>query len=635
MNISIYPCFVLLLVFGREGLASKPQSFVETVSDSKDWKKILRTRTNVLVLYTKGKVKNEIASVFADVSRELRGTATLIQIDCVGEGKKLCKKNRVEPMSYILKHYKDGDFHKDYDRKETVQSMVTFLRDPSGDLPWDEDPNGEDVTHINDIQSLNKLLKREKSFMMMFYAPWCGFCKRLKPDYSSAATELKTTHVLAAMDVNKPENAQARIKYNITGFPTLIYFENGAPKYTYEGENNKAGIVSFMKEPGPAQEKPKEDLWSDVPSDVVHLTDSTFHTFLKTHSSVMVMFYAPWCGHCKKMKPEFTSAAATLKEKSINGKLAAVDATKEKKLGSEFGVKGYPTLKYFKDGEFAFDVSSLREKEKIVEFMLNPKEPPPPPPPEKPWSEIDSAVVHLDEENFKQFLKKKKHVLVMFYAPWCGHCKKAKPEFISAAEHFADDPKVEFAAIDCTLYQQLCSLNDVRGYPTFKYFNYYKNTKPYNGGRTETDFVSFMSDPENPLSGSPPPPPSPEEEWNSLAGSEYLQHLTAATFDSFLQNKVVLVMFYAPWCTHCKAMKSDYCSAASQMAKEGIDGHLATVDATVERSLSSKYNIEGFPTLKLFQRGIEVAEYNGERKASKFVAFMRNPPLLNNHKDEL
>lgn len=55
-----------------------------------------------------------------------------------------------------------------------------------------------------------------------------------------------------------------------------------------------------------------------------------------------------------------------------------------------------------------------------------------------------------------------------------------------------------------------------------------------------------MSDPENPLSGSPPPPPSPEEEWNSLAGSEYLQHLTAATFDSFLQNKVVLVMFYAP-----------------------------------------------------------------------------------------
>ena len=54
----------------------------------------------------------------------------------------------------------------------------------------------------------------------------------------------------------------------------------------------------------------------------------------------------------------------------------------------------------------------------------NPLEPldddpnPPPPPPEAPWSEEESEVVHLNEESFKPFLKKRKHVLVMFYAPW-------------------------------------------------------------------------------------------------------------------------------------------------------------------------------------------------------------------------
>lgn len=57
----------------------------------------------------------------------------------------------------------------------------------------------------------------------------------------------------------------------------------------------------------------------------------------------------------------------------IIGKLAAVDTTKETKLGTEFSIKGYPTIKYFRDGEFAFDVSSAREKDKIVEFMTDPK----------------------------------------------------------------------------------------------------------------------------------------------------------------------------------------------------------------------------------------------------------------------
>lgn len=47
----------------------------------------------------------------------------------------------------------------------------------------------------------------------------------MKPDYSAAATELKGQGILAAIDVNRPENAAVRKFYNITGFPTLLYFE--------------------------------------------------------------------------------------------------------------------------------------------------------------------------------------------------------------------------------------------------------------------------------------------------------------------------------------------------------------------------------------------------------------------------
>lgn len=88
-------------------------------------------------------------------------------------------------------------------------------------------------------------------------------------------------------------------------------------------------------------------------------------------------------------------------------------------------------------------------------------------------------------------------------------------------------------------------------------------------------------------------------------------------------------------CGHCKAMKADYSLAAAQLAKEGVEGHLAAVDATAERGLASRFRIQGFPTLKLFRGGEAVAEYVGERRKEGFVAYMRNPPSAPSPKDEL
>lgn len=66
---------------------------------------------------------------------------------------------KVSPEPVVLKHYKDGDFHKDYDRQITVPSMVNFLRDPTGDLPWEEDPSGVDIQHLADTDVMLKTCK--------------------------------------------------------------------------------------------------------------------------------------------------------------------------------------------------------------------------------------------------------------------------------------------------------------------------------------------------------------------------------------------------------------------------------------------------------------------------------------------
>lgn len=146
------------------------------------------------------------------------------------------------------------------------------------------------------FQTLNKLLKKEtRPILIMYYAPWCGFCKQLKPDYSAAATELKPDYVMAAIDVNRPENAKVRKTHNITGFPTLLYYENGEMKFTYEGENNKAGLVAFMRNPtAPLTAKQKESDWaSESDTEIVHLTSDNFDAVLKDEKSALVMFHAP------------------------------------------------------------------------------------------------------------------------------------------------------------------------------------------------------------------------------------------------------------------------------------------------------------------------------------------------------
>ncbi|CAH1155033.1 unnamed protein product [Phaedon cochleariae] len=585
---------------------------VDEVGDIKDFKKILRTKTNVLVCFHNSyKESQNVIKLFKEVANNIKGEGTMVLVDCSGDAKKMCKKLKIPNNPFVIKHYKDGDFNKDYDRKTTVSSMTNFMRDPMGDIPWEEDNSATNIVHIPDASTLAKFIKREaKPLLVMFYAPWCGFCKTLKPEYADAAKELKDEAVLAAIDVNRPENTAVRTHYNITGFPTMLYFENGQIKYTYEGENKKSAIVSFMQNPTAPPVKIKEPEWSDLDNEVVHLMSTNFDLVVKEEASVLVMFYAPWCGHCKKMKPEYEAAAGQMKSEGIPGMLAAVDATKEPSLASRFSVKGYPTIVYFSYGEQKFDVN-VREAPKIIEFMRNPKEPPPPPPPESPWADEASHVVHLNEDTFKPFLKKKKHVLVIFYAPWCGHCKRAKPEFTQAAENFRDDTKVEFAAVDCTAHPAVCSAHEVKGYPTIKYFSYYtKITKTYTGGRTAADFTQFMLDPEK--APETTPQPVAKDQW---AVDPSIIQLDDKNFRAILEkNNVLLVMFYAPWCGHCKKMKPDYMTAAKEMDTEGFSKFMAMIECMENPDVTEEFQISGFPTIKLFKNlEFYIRDYTGKR----------------------
>ena len=66
---------------------------------------------------------------------------------------------------------------------------------------------------------------------------------------------------------------------------------------------------------------------------------------------------------------EYAQAAKTLLEGNLKPKLAKVDATEHKELGARFGVRGYPTIKFFVDGEPS-DYSGPRDAEVLKKILV-------------------------------------------------------------------------------------------------------------------------------------------------------------------------------------------------------------------------------------------------------------------------
>lgn len=83
---------------------------------------------------------------------------------------------------------------------------------------------------------------------------------------------------------------------------------------------------------------------------VVELTPESFGDVVNGETNVMVEFFAPWCGHCKRLAPEYAKAAKALGDLGNPGVLASVDCTQHKDLCSRFGVRGYPTVLFFEAG---------------------------------------------------------------------------------------------------------------------------------------------------------------------------------------------------------------------------------------------------------------------------------------------
>lgn len=446
----------------------------------------------------------------------------------------------------------------------------------------------------------------------------------------------------------------------------------------------------------------------EVDDGVLVGTNGNFEEILETYQYILFEFYAPWCGHCKHLAPEYVKAAKKLEEMKSEIKLVKVDATVETELAEKHKVSGYPTLKFYRKGS-VIDYNGGRNADDIVNWVLKKTGPA-----AKELKSVieaksfiddhdvsiigffkdqesESAKVFMDVANgiddyafgitsdekvfaeynvedgkvvlFKKFdegksvfegeftekdLKKfisteslpliveftqetaqkvfsgeiKSHLLV-FVSKEAGHFEKYVENIKEPAKKFRGQVLFVTINADEADHERILEFfgmkkEDVPAMRLIKLEEDMAKYKPENPEISSENVLKFVTAfTEGKLKRHLLTQDLPDD-WDktpvkTLVGTNFRE----VAFD---KEKSVLVEFYAPWCGHCKQLVPIYDSLGEKF-KDHESIVIAKMDATANELDDIK--VTSFPTITLYKKGTnEAVEYSGERTLEGLTKFL-------------
>merc|ERR1712117_421624 len=363
---------------------------------------------------------------------------------------------------------------------------------------------------------------------------------------------------------------------------------------------------------------------------VAVLNVENFDEVIEGNEFVLVEFYAPWCGHCKALAPEYAKAAGILAEKESKIVLAKVDATEEGAVAEKFEVRGYPTLKFFRNGK-ATEYGGGRTADTIVSWLEKKTGPP--------------ALAVASVEEAAAFVSGKDVAVIGVFADQTTDASKA---FLAAAANIDDIPfaKADSHADDVAMLQGIAKEN--KGKMLFVTINTdeddHKRILEFFG-ITESELPTFRAIQLGEDMAKFKPDDDKIEAENIKAfvakflAGELKQHLMSEeipedwdaagvkvlvgkNFHEVAMNteKNVLVEFYAPWCGHCKQLTPIWDKLGEKYA-DHASIVIAKMDSTANELEEIK--VQGFPTIKLIKAGDNsIVDFDGEGTEAGFVKFL-------------
>uniref|UniRef100_A0A3Q2QK14 DnaJ homolog subfamily C member 10 n=1 Tax=Fundulus heteroclitus TaxID=8078 RepID=A0A3Q2QK14_FUNHE len=352
------------------------------------------------------------------------------RVDCAADSE-LCRSLYIhKPCVGVFKGLGIHDFEIHHG-KEVLYNIVGFARDSVR-------------AHVTTLRPENFPSNRKEPWLVDFFAPWCPPCRALLPELRKASIQLAGQMKFGTLDCTIHHDLCST--YNIQAYPTTVIF-NGSSVHEYEGHHSADGILEFI-----------QDL---VNPSVVVLDPSSFTEKVKGRGEGQtwaVDFYAPWCGPCQALMPEWRRMARMVSGQILVG---SVDCQRFQTFCQSQGVRAYPEVRLYAGNtrqpeRFSSYNGWHRDAHSLRAWTL---------------SSLPRASVDLTPQTFRsQVLSGQDHWVLDFYAPWCGPCQHFAPEFEILARMLKG--KVRAGKVDCQAHHQTCQSAGITAYPTVRFYPY-------------------------------------------------------------------------------------------------------------------------------------------------------------------
>jgi len=446
-----------------------------------------------------------------------------------------------------------------------------------------EYPTEEGVLVLTDSTFQNAI--DEYDFVLAeFYAPWCGHCKSLAPEYAKAAEQLADLPNVKLAKIDCTVEKDLASKYDIKGFPTLKFFSKAAGEpVAYESGRTAPDIVNWLrKKTGPAS---------------VDLKSVEQAETLIGNSELVAVFFGPTgteeYENFLKVAHQYDDVAfAHSGEQSVAEKFEAP-------------VNSVVLFKKFDEGKNVH--TGANDVETVKNFIEENKNP---------------TVFGFDQKVAQKIFGEGLDALFLIVGnDEAG--SKAESHFRSLGKDLKGKIALSVAKIEENFGQRLAEYIGVakEHLPAIRLVRPSKNNLKYlfEHEITAENIKGFFNDfVENKLKpffkSEPVPEPAHDENVRVLVGKNWEEVVNS--------DKHVLVEYYAPWCGHCKTLAPIYASLATKL-KDSDDVVIAKMDATANEV--DGVSIQGFPTIKFYPKGNKQnpVDYDGERTEEGFIKYLQ------------